>query len=120
VACQKADSTKQGLSVEAISIPGSSLALNHARRELPSFQLGGGVDPGQSCRGGHSHHPRPYLKNFFLDLRQTDITRMEDLKEEIFGTTRFGTLSDLASRFALRSHGIDPERDITMVQTAGR
>ena len=45
---------------------------------------------------------------------------MEDLKEEIFGTTRFGTLSDLASRFALRSHGIDPERDITMVQTAGR
>src|ERR1041385_2021861 len=44
---------------------------------------------------------------------------MEDLKGKVFGTTRFGTLSDLAARFALRAHGIDPERDITMVQTGG-
>jgi ABC-type nitrate/sulfonate/bicarbonate transport system substrate-binding protein len=44
---------------------------------------------------------------------------MEDLKGKVFGTTRFGTQSDLASRIALRRHGIDPERDITMVQTGG-
>jgi ABC-type nitrate/sulfonate/bicarbonate transport system substrate-binding protein len=37
----------------------------------------------------------------------------------VFGSTRFGTLSDLAARFALRSHGIDPEKDVTMVQTGG-
>src|SRR4029450_3506388 len=47
------------------------------------------------------------------------INRMEDLKGKVFGTTRFGTQSDLASRIALRRHGLDPERDITMVQTGG-
>jgi len=50
---------------------------------------------------------------------QPNITRMEDLKGKVFGTTRFGTQSDLASRIALRRFGIDPERDITMVQTGG-
>ena len=44
---------------------------------------------------------------------------MEDLRGKVFGTTRFGTQSDLASRIALRRYGIDPERDITMVQTGG-
>jgi ABC-type nitrate/sulfonate/bicarbonate transport system substrate-binding protein len=44
---------------------------------------------------------------------------MEELRGKIFGTTRFGTQSDLASRIALRRYGIDPERDITMVQTGG-
>jgi NitT/TauT family transport system substrate-binding protein len=44
---------------------------------------------------------------------------MEDLRGKVFGTTRFGTQSDLASRIALRLHGLDPERDVTMVQTGG-
>jgi NitT/TauT family transport system substrate-binding protein len=47
------------------------------------------------------------------------INRMEDLKGKVFGVTRFGTLSDLASRIALRAHGVEPDRDVTMVQTGG-
>jgi ABC-type nitrate/sulfonate/bicarbonate transport system substrate-binding protein len=58
-------------------------------------------------------------KFLFWIYSRPEIGRMEDLKGKIFGTTRFGTLSDLASRFALRFYGIDPERDITMVQTGG-
>ena len=50
---------------------------------------------------------------------QPNINRIEDLRGKIFGTTRFGTQSDLASRIALRRAGIDPEHDITMVQTGG-
>jgi NitT/TauT family transport system substrate-binding protein len=38
----------------------------------------------------------------------------------LFGATRFGTLSDFASRFALEKNGLNPERDITMVQTGGQ
>jgi ABC-type nitrate/sulfonate/bicarbonate transport system substrate-binding protein len=44
---------------------------------------------------------------------------MEDLKGKVFGVTRFGTQSDLASRLTLLRYGIDPERDVTMVQTGG-
>jgi len=40
-------------------------------------------------------------------------------KGKTFGVTRFGTLSDLASRIALRAHGVEPDRDVTMVQTGG-
>jgi NitT/TauT family transport system substrate-binding protein len=58
-------------------------------------------------------------KFLFWIYSQPGLARMEDLKGKVFGTTRFGTLSDLASRFALRLYGIDPERDITMVQTGG-
>ena len=58
-------------------------------------------------------------KFLFWIFAKPGLERMEDLKGKVFGTTRFGTLSDLAARFALRAHGIDPERDITMVQTGG-
>ena len=44
---------------------------------------------------------------------------MEDLKGKVFGTTRFGTQSDLASRIALRKAGLELDRDVTMIQTGG-
>jgi ABC-type nitrate/sulfonate/bicarbonate transport system substrate-binding protein len=50
---------------------------------------------------------------------QPGIARMEELKGKVFGTTRFGTQSDLASRIALRKAGLEPDRDVTMIQTGG-
>src|SRR4029450_6008331 len=47
------------------------------------------------------------------------INRMEDLKGKVFGTTRFGTQSDLAPPIAPRPHGRAPDADIPMVQTGG-
>jgi ABC-type nitrate/sulfonate/bicarbonate transport system substrate-binding protein len=44
---------------------------------------------------------------------------MEDLKGKVFGVTRFGTQSDLASRIAIRRSGLEPDRDVTIVQTGG-
>jgi len=107
---------KHGLSVEAISIPGSSLALQAMLAgELPIIQLGGAA----SIQANLSGVDTIVKKFLFWIYSRPEIGRMEDLKGKIFGTTRFGTLSDLASRFALRFYGIDPERDITMVQTGG-
>ncbi len=45
---------------------------------------------------------------------------MADLKGKLFGATRFGTLSDFASRFALEKNDLNPDRDITMVQAGGQ
>ena len=112
---------KHGLSVEAISIPGSSLALQAMLAgELPIIQLGGAASIQANLSGADTVIIATIVKRFlFWIYSRAEITRMEELKGKIFGTTRFGTLSDLASRFALRSYGIDPERDITMVQTGG-
>lgn len=112
---------KHGLSVEAISIPGSSLALQAMLAgELPIIQLGGAASIQANLSGADTVIIATIVKKFlFWIYGRPEISRMEDLKGKVFGTTRFGTLSDLASRFALRLHGIDPERDITMVQTGG-
>lgn len=112
---------KHGLAVEAISIPGSSLALQAMLAgELPIIQLGGAASIQANLAGADTVIIATIVKKFlFWIYSRQEIRRMEDLKGKIFGTTRFGTLSDLASRFALQLHGIDPERDITMTQTAG-
>lgn len=112
---------KHGLGVEAISIPGSSLALQAMLAgELPIIQLGGAASIQANLAGADTIIIASIVKKFlFWIYSRADIARMEDLKGKVFGTTRFGTLSDLASRYALRLYGIDPERDITMVQTGG-
>jgi NitT/TauT family transport system substrate-binding protein len=112
---------KHGLNVEAISIPGSSLALQAMLAgELPIIQLGGAASIQANLAGADTVIVATIVRKFlFWIYSRPEIGRMEDLKGKVFGTTRFGTLSDLASRFALRHYGIDPERDITMVQTGG-
>jgi len=59
-------------------------------------------------------------KFLFSVFSRPEITKIADLKGKVFGATRFGTLSDFASRFALEKSGLDPEREITMVQTGGQ
>ncbi|HUK41641.1 MAG TPA: ABC transporter substrate-binding protein, partial [Candidatus Acidoferrales bacterium] len=112
---------KNGLSIEAISIPGSSLALQAMLAgDLPIIQLGGAASIQANFAGADTVIIATIVHKFlFWIFARPDLQKMEDLKGKVFGTTRFGTLSDLAARFALRAYGIDPERDITMVQTGG-
>jgi NitT/TauT family transport system substrate-binding protein len=112
---------KNGLNVEVISIPGSSLAIQAMLSgELPIIQAGGAGPIQVAMSGTDTVIIATIAKKFnWWIFAQPNISRMEDLRGKIFGTTRFGTQSDLASRIALRKAGIDPERDITMVQTGG-
>ena len=112
---------KHGLNVEAISIPGSSLALQAMLSgELPVIQLGGAASIQANLAGADTVIVATIVKKLlFWIYAVPGINGMEDLKGKVFGVTRFGTLSDLASRIALRAHGIEPDRDITMVQTGG-
>jgi NitT/TauT family transport system substrate-binding protein len=112
---------KHGLNVEAISIPGSSLALQAMLSgELPIIQLGGAASIQANLSGADTVIIATIVKKFlFWVYAIPGVNRMEDLKGKVFGVTRFGTLSDLASRLALRAHGVEPDRDVTMVQTGG-
>jgi ABC-type nitrate/sulfonate/bicarbonate transport system substrate-binding protein len=112
---------KHGLNVEVISIPGSSLALQAMLSgELPIIQAGGAGPIQANLSGTDTVVIATIAKKFsWWIFSQPHINRLEDLKGKVFGTTRFGTQSDLASRIALRRHGLDPDRDVTMVQTGG-
>jgi NitT/TauT family transport system substrate-binding protein len=48
-----------------------------------------------------------------------DIARPQDLKGKTFGVSRFGSLTDLGLRKAVGEWGIDPAKDIKMIQTGG-
>ena len=112
---------KHGLNVEVISIPGSSLAIQAMLSgELPIIQAGGAGPIQVALSGTDTVILATIVKKFnWWIFGQPNIARVEDLKGKIFGVTRFGTQSDLASRIALRKAGLEPERDVTMIQTGG-
>jgi len=113
---------KHGLAVEAISIPGSSMALQAMLSgEVPIIQLGGAASIQANLAGADTVIVASILTKFLFSIfSRPEITKIADLKGKVFGATRFGTLSDFASRFALEKSGLDPEREITMVQTGGQ
>jgi NitT/TauT family transport system substrate-binding protein len=112
---------KNGFNIEVISIPGSSLALQAMLSgELPIIQAGGAGPIQTALAGADTVVISTISKRFsWWIFSQPNLSRMEELKGKVFGVTRFGTQSDLASRLALRRFGIDPDRDVTMVQTGG-
>lgn len=48
-----------------------------------------------------------------------DLAGPQDLKGKTFGVTRFGSLTDLGLRKAVSEFGLDPSKDIKMIQTGG-
>jgi NitT/TauT family transport system substrate-binding protein len=48
-----------------------------------------------------------------------DIATAQDLKGKTFGVSRFGSLTDLGLRRAALELGLDPEKDLKMIQTGG-
>ena len=48
-----------------------------------------------------------------------DITSPRDLKGKTLGVTRFGSLTDLGLQKAFNEWGLDPTKDIKMIQTGG-
>ena len=81
---------KHGLGVEAISIPGSSLALQAMLAgELPIIQLGGAASIQANLSGADTVIIATIVKKFlFWIYSRPEIGRMEDLKGKVFGTTR--------------------------------
>jgi ABC-type nitrate/sulfonate/bicarbonate transport system substrate-binding protein len=110
---------KQGLNVEVISIPGSSLAIQAMLSgELPIIQAGGAGPIQANLSGADTVIIATIAKKFnWWIFSQPNINRMEDLR------AAFGTIASVPSRTRFRTHfapRLDPARDITMVQTAGR
>lgn len=55
-------------------------------------------------------------KLIFSIYVRPEIKTIEDLKGKKIGVTRFGSSTDIAARFALRKHNLDPQKDVTILQ----
>ena len=113
---------KHGLAVEAISIPGSSLALQAMLAgELPIIQLGGAASIQANFAGADTVIVATIVRKFLFWIRQTRQRAHGRFKRQgVWHHSLRHAVRSSAARFALRAHGIDPERDITMVQPGGR
>jgi ABC-type nitrate/sulfonate/bicarbonate transport system substrate-binding protein len=88
--------------------------------EVPIIQAGGAGPIQAALSGTDTVVVATIAKKFnWWIFGHSSVARMEELKGKVFGVTRFGTQSDLASRIAIRRVGLEPDRDVTMVQTGG-
>jgi len=77
------------------------------------------VPGGMSIISDNYQDGRPgYAQNTFFVLNDSPITSTQDLKGKKVGINAFGSAVDLALRVKLKKDGIDPRKDLTIVEVA--
>ena len=112
---------KQGISVELIRLQGSSLVVSTMLAgEIALSQIGAAAVVDSGLAGGDLTIVATVIRNFvFYIFSRPEIERITDLKGKAMGTTRYGAISDFAARFALAKYGLQPEKDVAILQTGG-
>lgn len=107
-----------GLTIEIISFRGDA--------EVSQALAGDSIDLSLQSLDGlinliSSNQP---VKGFFAGFHQADfawlaqptVKRWSDLKGGTIGVSTFGSLTDQLTRFALKKHGLEPGKDVQVVQ----
>jgi NitT/TauT family transport system substrate-binding protein len=58
-------------------------------------------------------------KTSYVMVSHPSIRTIQDLKGKVIGTSSFGAASDYAIRVALQKSGVDPKKDVTIIQVGG-
>ena len=112
---------KHGISAELIRFQGSSLVVSTMLAgEIAVSQIGAAAVVDADLAGGDLTNIATIIRNFvFYIFSRPEIERMADLKGKAMGTSRYGAISDFAARFALMKNGLQPEKDVAILQTGG-
>lgn len=112
---------KYGLDVDLILIrSASTITAALLAGEAPMIQLGGNGTIQAALQGADCVNVLTLVPLIPQSLVVTpDIKTAEDLKGKKFGVSRFGALSDLVIRRYLRNFGMDPAKDVQIVQIGG-
>jgi NitT/TauT family transport system substrate-binding protein len=109
---------KEGLEDQMILIPsGSQLAQVTVAGEIEIGALNGSSAMAAALQGadikiiGNTTN-----KMIFSIYARPEIKGVEGLKGKKIGISRFGSSTDISARFALRKHGLDPAKDVMIVQ----
>jgi NitT/TauT family transport system substrate-binding protein len=109
---------REGLDDQMILIPsGSQLAQVATAGEVDLAALNGSSAMAAALQGadlkviGNTTN-----KLIFSIYVRPEIKTIEGLKGKKIGVTRFGSATDIAARFALRKHNLDPQKDVNILQ----
>jgi NitT/TauT family transport system substrate-binding protein len=109
---------KAGLDVEIIYIPGGSTVVQAMASGEVQFGRGSASEVVSAHLAGFPLKILAALINKFVYsfVTPTTITKPQDLKGKAVAISRFGSGSDFITRLALKSWGLDPVRDVTILQ----
>src|SRR5215831_12241435 len=107
---------KNGLRTEIAYIrSGSTMAQALVAGEIQMAQMGGPAMLAAGAAGMDVTFVAVALNTTPIVIMGT-VSKMEDLKGKAIGVTRYGSNTDISARFAVRKAGLQPEKDVALVQ----
>ena len=107
---------KNGLRTEVANIrSGSTMAQTLVSGEIQMSQMGGPALLAAGVAGMDVTFVAVALNTTPIVIMGT-VSRMEDLKGKGVGVTRYGSNTDISARFAIRKAGLQPEKDVALIQ----
>jgi NitT/TauT family transport system substrate-binding protein len=107
---------KNGLRTEVAYIrSGSTMAQTLVSGEIQMSQMGGPAILAAGVAGMDVTLVAVALNTTPIVIMGT-VSKIEDLKGKGVGITRFGSNTDISARFAIRKAGLQPEKDVALVQ----
>ena len=107
---------KNGLRTEVAYIrSGSTMAQTLVSGEIQISQMGGPAMLAAGVAGMDVTFVAVALNTTPIVIMGT-VSRMEELKGKAIGVTRYGSNTDISARFAIRKAGLQPEKDVALVQ----
>jgi NitT/TauT family transport system substrate-binding protein len=109
---------KYGLDVQAVLIEsGSTSAQSLIAGDVTFAHMAGAAIMQSNLRGADAVMIAGVVNTLTFQL-YTDktISRPDQFKGKVVGVTRFGSSTDFAMRYALEKYGLDPNKDVTILQ----
>ncbi|HUK40152.1 MAG TPA: ABC transporter substrate-binding protein [Candidatus Acidoferrales bacterium] len=109
---------KYGLQVEVIATPSGLQGMNTLiAHEVDFVHIAGGTTAGAAVGGADVKIIATYVGTLVLNLIvRPEIQKPEQLRGKNVGISRFGTSLHTGARIALRHLGLEPGRDVTIVE----
>jgi NitT/TauT family transport system substrate-binding protein len=109
---------REGLEVEIFSFPSGNEGVQALMAgEVDFLQIAGATTVSAALGGGDTLVLATMVKTLVQSLvARPEIARAEDLRGKGVGISRLGTTIDTGARLALRHFGLEPDRDVAIVQ----
>ena len=107
---------KNGLRTDVAYIrSGSTMAQTLVSGEIQMSQMGGPAMLAAGVAGMDLTFVAVALNTTPIVIMGT-VSKMEELKGKSIGVTRYGSNTDISARFAIRKAGLQPEKDVALIQ----
>jgi NitT/TauT family transport system substrate-binding protein len=111
---------KYGLDANLIYVAGSQAITTLVSGDAHIAQASGAAGVSARLAGSDVSIIGAVINVIPMSLVATpDITNVRDLKDKTLGVSRFGSLTDLGLRKAISELGLDPTKDVKLIQTGG-